>query len=90
MALFSSVIGFLFSVIAGIFVARRLSVPSRTYVWLLLLFLFVIVGKVGINTKIISINEFSIFLNYTLQGILFGVIVGFLFRKKDAFINQSE
>jgi hypothetical protein len=63
-------------------VARRLAAPKPGWLWVVWLAVLVIVGYIGTNVKLIAFSGFAIQLNDILQGFVFGILAGWLFKKK--------
>ncbi len=78
----SSVLVMLVFAVLGWLAFRRSAAPQKWWVWLLLLAATQLAGQVGINSTIVSISGFEVYLNDCLQGLGFGVLAGLLVRKK--------
>jgi hypothetical protein len=65
---------------AGYVLARRIRIPGSPWVWVLLVAGTLLAGHVGISTRVISIFRFTMYLNWCLQALGIGVIIGFIVR----------
>jgi uncharacterized membrane protein YjjB (DUF3815 family) len=74
------VIAFLLFAVAGFFLSMRLSAPKHPLGWVAWLAALVFVGYFGANARLIAIRGFVLYISNFLQGIVFGLLSGWLFR----------
>ncbi len=67
--------------IIGFIVAKKFRQPTSFLHWAAVILLFLISNYIGINTRIISISQFAIFLNNILVGLGIGIITRFIYRQ---------
>ena len=67
--------------IIGFFIAKKFKQPSSFIDWVMLIFLFLLLSFVGIQTLIISILQFTIYLNNALVGLGIGIVSRFIYRR---------
>ena len=75
------IIAFLVFAIIGYFLAKKLPEPKRGFTWIICLGILVISGYIGVNTRSINVSGFTLFLNNSLQGFVFGVLSGWLMKR---------
>jgi surface polysaccharide O-acyltransferase-like enzyme len=75
------IIAFLLFAIIGYFLAKKLPEPKRGFTWIICLGILVISGYIGVNTRLIDISGFTLFLNNSLQGFVFGILSGWLMKR---------
>ncbi|MBW6474813.1 MAG: hypothetical protein K0B14_16920 [Anaerolineaceae bacterium] len=75
------IIAFLVFAIIGYLLAKKLPEPKRGFTWVICLGILVIAGNIGVNTRLIDISGFTLFLNNSLQGFVFGVLSGWLMKR---------
>ena len=78
----SSVLVMLVFAVLGWLAFRKSAAPRKWWIWLLLLTATLLAGQVGVDSRIISISGFEVYLNDCLQGLGFGVLAGLLIRNK--------
>jgi hypothetical protein len=76
---------FVFAIL-GVLLSHKLRLPKNAFIWILLILGVFILGFVGVDTHLIAIGDFAINLNYCLQGLVLGVLVGLFYRS----VNRSS
>jgi hypothetical protein len=67
--------------IMGFFIAKKIKQPSSVIHWVMLISLFLLLSFVGTQTRIISILQFTIYLNLSLVGLGIGILLRFFYRQ---------
>jgi len=67
--------------IIGFIIAKKFRQPSSFIHWVMLILLLLILDFVGIQTRIISILQFAIYLNNALVGLGIGIVSRFIYRQ---------
>ena len=67
--------------VVGYLLARKIPEPKQGFVWIIWLTILVIAGYIGVSTRLVSIGEFSFYLNNSLQGLLFGLLASWLMKR---------
>jgi H+/gluconate symporter-like permease len=62
--------------------ARRMAAPKLGWVWVVWLSALVVAAYIGPNIKLIAFSGSAIQLNDILQGFVFGLLAGWLIKKK--------
>jgi hypothetical protein len=75
------IIVFLLLAIIGFLLAKKMPEPKRGFAWVICLGILVIAGNIGVNTRLIDISGFTLFLNNSLQGFVFGILSGWLMKR---------
>lgn len=68
--------------VIGYVYSKKIKQPVSVIMWVIIIAATILSGFVGINTALISIFEFTINLNWSLQGFGLGVIIGLLLKTK--------
>ena len=76
---------FVFAIL-GVLLSHKLHLPKNAFIWILLILGVFILGFVGVNTHLIAIGTFAVDLNYCLQGLMLGILVGLFYRS----VNRSS
>ena len=76
-----NIVTFAIFAVIGYLLARKIPEPKRGFIWIIWLLLLVISGYVGVGTRLVSIGEFSFYLNNSLQGLLFGLLASWLMKR---------
>lgn len=78
----SRTITFVIFAVIGYLVARKMALPPRLAEWFLWVFTFLMVGTIGIHTRMVDISGyFTIYLNNLLQGLVAGLLINFFIRQ---------
>lgn len=72
------IISFAIFAVIGYLLARKLPEPKRGFIWIIWLLLLVISGYLGVSTRLVSFGIFTVYLNNSLQGLLFGLLSSWL------------
>lgn len=75
------IIAFLLFAIIGFLLAKKLPEPKRGFTRGICLGILVISGHIGVNTRLIDNSGFTLFLNNSLQGFIFGILSGWLMKR---------
>lgn len=67
--------------IIGFVIAKKFRQPTSFLHWTLAILLFLISNFVGIDTRVISIFQFTIYLNNSLVGLGIGILSRFFYRQ---------
>jgi hypothetical protein len=65
-----------------ILLTRRLEAPRQGWVWVVWLAALVVVAYIGPGVRLIAFSGFAIQLNDILQGFVFGLLAGWMIKKK--------
>lgn len=68
-----------FSVL-GFYLQSGYKLPPKTISFVFLICGFIVVSFIGVDTRLISIMHFSVFLNNCLQGLVLGVFARVLYK----------
>ena len=74
-------IAFLLFASFGYFLAKKLPEPKRGFTWVICLLILTISGHIGVSTRLIAFSGFTLFLNNSLQGFIFGILSGWLMKR---------
>ena len=66
----------------AVLVTRRVSPPKPSWIWWVLLVVLVVAPYIGTNVKLVAFSGFAIRLNDIIQGFVFGLLAGWLSRKR--------
>ena len=75
------IITFAIFAVIGYLLARKIPEPKRGFIWIIWLLLLVISGYVGVGTRLVSIGKYTVYLNHSLQGLLFGLLSNWLGKR---------
>ena len=67
--------------IMGFFIAKKFRQPNNFVHWIVIILLILIFSFVGIQTRVISIFSFVIYLNSCIAGLGLGIITRFIYRQ---------
>lgn len=67
--------------VLGYVISSKVPPPKTSMSWLFCIIVLVLSGYIMVNGKLISVLGFTIYINNLLQGMLFGLIAGFIIRK---------
>jgi hypothetical protein len=81
MELFNLLFTYIVFGIIGFIIAQKLKQPTSFLHWTLAILLFLISNFVGIDTRVISIFQFTIYLNNSLVGLGIGILSRFIYRR---------
>jgi len=81
MELFNLLFTYIVFGIIGFIIAQKLKQPTSFLHWTLAILLFLISNFVGIDTRVISIFQFTIYLNNSLVGLGIGIITRLIYRQ---------
>ena len=77
---------YLFFGYTGYQFSPKLKQPGTIKIWLIYIIITILAGGVGSGTRLISIFEFAIYLNWILQGFFIGILIEFVVR----FIKEKR
>lgn len=80
MELLSIVVTIVSFSVVGFFLHSGNKLPPKTISFVLLVCGFIVVSFIGVNTRLISVMQFSVFLNNCLQGLVLGVFARVLYK----------
>jgi len=75
------IITFAIFAVIGYLLARKIPEPKRGFIWIIWLLLLVISGYVGVGTRLVSVGNYAVYLNHSLQGLLFGLLSSWLGKR---------
>jgi hypothetical protein len=78
----SSLVTTLVFAVIGWLIFRRVTPPTKWWVWVLILLATILVSYVGNNAILIGVQGINAHFNDSLQGFGFGAIAGFVIKKK--------
>lgn len=78
--LISIIISYVITIILGFFTSYNYKQHIPVYAWIIIIALTIFFYFIGQNTRIISIFNFTINLNWCLQGFGLGIIAGLVFH----------
>jgi len=67
--------------IIGFIISKKLKQPASFLHWAAIILLFLFSNFVGVDTRIISIFQFTIYLNNSLVGLGIGILLRFIYRQ---------
>lgn len=76
-----NIVTFAIFAVIGYLLARKIPEPKRGFIWIIWLLLLVISGYVGVGTRLVSIGKYVLYLNRSLQGLLFGLLSSWLGKR---------
>jgi hypothetical protein len=82
MEILGHIITFILSATIGYCLSPWVSAPRRWIGWVAWVVGLIIVGYIGVDTALISLFGFAVRVNVMLQGLVFGLLVGMLARKR--------
>ena len=77
----SLVVTLVFAVI-GWLIFRGMKAPKKWWAWVLVILAVIVASYIGTSIILFSFPGFEVHLNDCLQGLGFGVIAGFVIKKK--------
>lgn len=78
----SRVITFVIFAVIGYLTVRKIALPPRSIEWFLWVFTLLMIGTIGVNTRMVDISGYFImYLNNILQGLIAGLLINFIIRQ---------
>jgi heme A synthase len=81
-SIISSLVVILGFAVIGWLLIRGSKPPTKWWAWVLILLATIVAGTIGISTVVVGWPGFEVHLNDCLQGLGFGVIAGFVIKRK--------
>ena len=62
----------------GFKLSKQFSPPKNVIAWIILILVVLLSSYIGVNAKLVAVDEFGLYLNSLLLGSGFGLILGFI------------
>ncbi len=82
---YSRLLTFAISLMIGFDLSKSMPRPKSINNWLVIILLVIIAGYVGIDVKLISAFEYTLFLNEAILGLSSGLVLGLVLRMLPKF-----
>jgi hypothetical protein len=60
----------------GLYFSQRVRLNQNFWIWFGCLTLLILSAHIGVSTRLISIQGYSMYFNNVLEGLLFGLLIG--------------
>jgi hypothetical protein len=82
MVTIGNIVTFMLAAAAGYALSAKVAAPRRWAGWMGWIAVLFVAGFIGVDTAIISIFGFAIYVNVLLQGLVFGLLASMAIRRR--------